>query len=77
MKCHSYQRFEVDVSDHRPVAAFFRIGVKRVNHEALIGVKKRVQDAWREEERKLVDITKVFWKEGSGPTDHKRLISFD
>ena len=59
----NYRRYEVNVSDHRPVSAGFRITVKRINHEARKLVKDAVEGEWQLEEHKLLLQTRTWFIE--------------
>lgn len=59
----SYRRYEVNVSDHRPVSAGFRINVKKINHEARTKVKRSVEEEWQLEEHRLLLEARSWFKE--------------
>ena len=43
VQCEDYRRWEVRISDHRPVTGLFRIRVKTMNHDKREHVRKRVK----------------------------------
>ncbi|KAH8105418.1 Endonuclease/exonuclease/phosphatase [Cristinia sonorae] len=49
-----YRRYEVNVSDHRPVSSAFRMTVKSVHHELRAGVKAEVSGEWIGAQKKLL-----------------------
>ncbi|KAG6840960.1 hypothetical protein C0991_003020 [Blastosporella zonata] len=56
-----YRRYEVDVSDHRPISSAFTITVKSLKHEARQKVKGAVQAAWVDEQNRLLLEAKKFY----------------
>ena len=58
VECLGYKRYEVDVSDHRPVSASFRVMVRNVDYSAREVVKRRVEERWEAEEARLVGEAK-------------------
>ncbi|KAG6816233.1 hypothetical protein H0H87_007560 [Tephrocybe sp. NHM501043] len=56
-----YQRYEVDVSDHRPISAAFTVTVKSLKHEARQKVKAAVQSEWVDEQDRLLLQAKKFY----------------
>ncbi|KAJ3983448.1 hypothetical protein F5890DRAFT_197978 [Lentinula detonsa] len=65
-----YQRYEVNVSDHRPISAAFNITVKRTRHEIREKKKAEVQMQWTGLQEKLWRqgsfISTPVWSEGEG-----------
>jgi hypothetical protein len=59
----NYQRYEVNVSDHRPVSAGFRVTVKRIDHEARNKVKLTMEDEWQLEEHLLLSKSRDWFRE--------------
>lgn len=55
-----YRRWEVNVSDHRPVSAVFRVTVKRVVAEARGREKRVVEGWWREMEAALLADARAY-----------------
>jgi hypothetical protein len=55
-----YQRYEVSVSDHRPISAAFSLMVKVVNQQARGKVKAIVEAAWMKEEAHLLEAARTF-----------------
>ncbi|KAA1478437.1 DNase I-like protein [Dentipellis sp. KUC8613] len=56
-----YQRYEADVSDHRPISAGFRVTVKSVRHDARAAAKADVERVWVEHQRHLLAVVKEFY----------------
>jgi hypothetical protein len=56
-----YQRYEANVSDHRPISAAFTITVKNVKHEVREMVKKEVQEMWMSEQIRLLLAAREFY----------------
>ncbi|KAF5371467.1 hypothetical protein D9615_009590 [Tricholomella constricta] len=56
-----YQRYEANVSDHRPISAAFTVTVKSIKHEARHQVKAAVQAGWVEEQTRLLGAAKQFY----------------
>jgi len=56
-----YQRYEANVSDHRPISAAFRMTIKSVRHEVRQKVKSEVKDRWKEEEERLLSEAREFY----------------
>ncbi|KAK7038861.1 hypothetical protein VNI00_010491 [Paramarasmius palmivorus] len=50
----SYRRWEVNVSDHRPVSAVFKVKVKSVRSEVRASVREEVGIMWSEEEERIL-----------------------
>ena len=57
-----YRRWEVNVSDHRPVSAVFRVTVKKVVGEARARERKVVEGWWRGMEVALLADAKAFYE---------------
>lgn len=57
-----YQRYEVNVSDHRPVSAAFTTRVRQVDREALKREEGVLEDEWGREQLALVVKTVGFYK---------------
>ncbi|KAJ3966605.1 Endonuclease/exonuclease/phosphatase [Lentinula raphanica] len=56
-----YQRYEVNVSDHRPISAAFSVTVKRTRHEIREKKKAEVQMQWTGlQERLLMDAREFY-----------------
>ncbi|KAG6825085.1 hypothetical protein H0H92_004750 [Tricholoma furcatifolium] len=56
-----YRRYEVDVSDHRPISAAFTVTIKSLKHEARQKVKSAVQAEWADEQDRLLLEAKKFY----------------
>jgi hypothetical protein len=50
----SYRRYEVNVSDHRPISARFEVLVKSVRRDVYEDVRKEVEGMWGVEKRRRV-----------------------
>ncbi|KAL0579574.1 hypothetical protein V5O48_002412 [Marasmius crinis-equi] len=57
-----YRRWEVDVSDHRPISAAFKVTVKSVRQEVRHMVKQEVEFMWAEEEAKIVQRLEEYYR---------------
>lgn len=58
-----YGRYEVNVSDHRPVSAGFVVRLKKVDYAARSAVEAEVSRQWLQEERKMVQRNRLFYAE--------------
>lgn len=58
-----YQRYEANVSDHRPISAGFRMTVKAVQHEARARIRADVHAAWKAHEQNLLHAAQTFYVE--------------
>ncbi|OBZ71955.1 Synaptojanin-1 [Grifola frondosa] len=56
-----YRRYEVNVSDHRPISSGFRMTVKSVHHDARARIKAEVQTRWTEHEQSLLSAARQFY----------------
>lgn len=56
-----YERYEANVSDHRPISAGFRITVKSVQHEARARVKAEIMAMWKQHEQNLLQAAQQFF----------------
>lgn len=61
VKSLHYQRYEVDVSDHRPVSASFEVIIKSINSEVQSKLKVELQRQWVWEKRKLLEKARDFY----------------
>jgi len=57
----AYQRYEVNVSDHRPISANFVIRVKNIQLDARLRSKAIVEAAWADEQERLLDAAQAFY----------------
>lgn len=57
-----YKRYEVNVSDHRPVSAAFRITVKRLRHEIWEKRRQEVEMKWDGVREKLLREAREFYQ---------------
>ena len=55
-----YQRYEANISDHRPISAAFRITVKRVDNTAREHIKSEVESLWLEQQHVLLSDIRSF-----------------
>lgn len=56
-----YQRYEANVSDHRPISAAFKVTIKSIKHELRQQVKTHVQATWVDEQTRLLTAAKQFY----------------
>lgn len=56
-----YQRYEANVSDHRPISAAFKMTVKSVNRDKRARVKREVQEMWDVREQNLLIAAREFY----------------
>jgi hypothetical protein len=58
---HHYQRYEPNVSDHRPISAGFTMTIKSVRREVRQKVKSEVQLTWFDEQQRLLSAAGEFY----------------
>ncbi|KAF8318208.1 DNase I-like protein [Clavulina sp. PMI_390] len=58
-----YQRYEANISDHRPISAGFEVRVKSVDNELREREKEKVEKMWRKEEVDLLREAHRFYIE--------------
>ena len=58
-----YQRYEPDISDHRPISAAFRVLVKSIDHKAREKMKVDVEAQWSVREMQLLESARAFYTE--------------
>ncbi|KAJ8517387.1 hypothetical protein ONZ45_g5430 [Pleurotus djamor] len=56
-----YQRYEANVSDHRPISAAFDVTVKRAQADLREAVRLDVKKKWSEEYARMVEAARVFY----------------
>jgi hypothetical protein len=56
-----YRRYEVNVSDHRPISAAFSLTVKTFDNETRERTKAILQAKWIEEQKRLLNIVTKFY----------------
>jgi hypothetical protein len=56
-----YRRYEVNVSDHRPISAAFAITIKRFDHDAREKAKAALQSQWVDEQERLLVACQRFY----------------
>lgn len=56
-----YRRYEVNVSDHRPISAAFTVKVKSIKHDLRQKVREEVQGAWKKEQERLLAAARLFY----------------
>jgi hypothetical protein len=56
-----YKRYEVNVSDHRPISSAFVIRVKNIKAEERQRSKAIVEAAWADEQVRLLDGAQKFY----------------
>lgn len=57
----NYQRWEANVSDHRPISAGFTVTVKSVRHELRARAKAEVEALWVERQRGLLLAARDYY----------------
>lgn len=56
-----YRRYEVDVSDHRPISAGYSVTVKRMDNDARAAVKIEVTKSWKDLElNHLIEVQDFY-----------------
>lgn len=63
VKALHYRRYEVNVSDHRPVSAAFSARVRKVDEEARWSLEDVLEDEWANMQVRLAADTATFYKE--------------
>ncbi|KAJ7618483.1 Endonuclease/exonuclease/phosphatase [Roridomyces roridus] len=58
-----YRRYEVNVSDHRPISAAFQFTVKSIRHDVRQKAKSEVQLLWVAEEKERLSLARDFYVE--------------
>ncbi|KAI6160543.1 hypothetical protein EDD17DRAFT_1733001 [Pisolithus thermaeus] len=58
-----YQRYEVNVSDHRPISAAFKVTIKSVRQDLRAREKVEVEKRWTEAETALLESARAFYVE--------------
>lgn len=58
----SYRRYEVDLSDHRPVSAAFEVVVKRIRRDLREKVREGVVQRWGEEQERVMRVLNDFYQ---------------
>ena len=58
-----YQRYESDISDHRPISAGFRVLVKSIQHDSREKIKEDVEAQWSVREMQLLVKARAFYTE--------------
>jgi hypothetical protein len=62
LKQIDYKRYEVKVSDHRPVSGLFQMRIKTIQSSKKVEVRRRVEMDFREVKRKVVkDALVDYW----------------
>jgi len=56
-----YQRYEANISDHRPISAAFRMTVKSVAHDARAAVEAETLSVWGIQEQELLQAAHQFF----------------
>lgn len=56
-----YRRYEVNVSDHRPISASFIIKVKNVDQQKRDGSKAIVESAWADRQVQILEYSRAFY----------------
>lgn len=58
-----YQRYEVNISDHKPVSAAFDCRVKRIDSTKRAAVWQEVESAWFSVESSILDSARQYYRE--------------
>ena len=61
MQLLHYRRYEVNVSDHRPISAAFSLTVKKFDNETREKTKAILQARWVEEQKRLLGVVLGFY----------------
>ena len=56
-----YKRYEVDISDHRPVSGGFDIVIKHIDREVQAKIKSEIQRDWIQEKAFLLESAEKFY----------------
>ncbi|TDL18444.1 DNase I-like protein [Rickenella mellea] len=56
-----YQRYEANVSDHRPISAAFRVTIKAVDQEKRARIKEDVDELWLVHQHELLFAAREFY----------------
>lgn len=56
-----FRRYEVNVSDHRPISAVLRLPIRREESSVRKDVFQIVQQQWEAEKQKLVEQSQQFY----------------
>jgi hypothetical protein len=56
-----YRRYEVSVSDHRPISAAFAVTIKQFDHDAREKAKAALQSRWVDEQERLLVACQKFY----------------
>jgi hypothetical protein len=57
----NYQRYEANVSDHRPISAGFNLTIKAIRHDVRAKVKGEVELRWIEQQESLLSAAQEFY----------------
>jgi len=55
-----YQRYEANISDHRPISAAFRVTVKSVDHASRARTKSVIEGLWWEQQHHILTDIRSF-----------------
>jgi len=61
VKSLHYQRYEANVSDHRPVSGAFEVTIKSIRHDVRARVKEEVKMRWAGEQERLLRASHDFY----------------
>ncbi|GJN88709.1 hypothetical protein Rhopal_001675-T1 [Rhodotorula paludigena] len=56
-----YQRYEVNVSDHRPISAAFDVQIKQINSDKRAAVWHEIENAWFSVEGTILDEARQYY----------------
>lgn len=57
-----YKRYEVNVSDHRPISAAFDLQIKSIVPEKRSLVWKEIEQSWKGVERQVLEEAKKYYE---------------
>jgi hypothetical protein len=61
VRLREYRRYEVDVSDHRPISGSFDLTVKVVDWGERDRAKREIEELWIDVERDLLESARQFY----------------
>ncbi|KAJ7581477.1 Endonuclease/exonuclease/phosphatase [Mycena floridula] len=56
-----YKRYEINVSDHRPISSAFEITVKKVRHDMMRDIRETIKKMWGEEQEEILKFVKGYY----------------
>lgn len=61
VRLREYRRYEVDVSDHRPISGSFDLMVKVVDWSARDRMKREIEELWVSVQEDLLESARQFY----------------